>query len=109
MHGLIDRMKGKGAGIGASESYKNAAGGLDQGAGGVMYMSVARLLASSVQSTYAAMGKKAPAIDLPAPGSGMFMSFSSTPERLVTTLRLPARHLVELGTAVKGMMQTSMQ
>ena len=110
MHALIDRMKGKGtAGLGDSESYKNAAGGLDQGAGGVMYMSVARLLASSVQSTYAAMGKKAPAIDLPASGSGMFMSFSSTPERLVTTLRLPAQHLVELGAAVKGMMQTSMQ
>jgi hypothetical protein len=109
MQALIDRMKGKGAGLGTSESFKNAAGGLDQGAGGVMYMSVARLLASSVQSTYAAMGKKAPAVDLPAPASGMFMSFSSTPERLVTTLRLPAQHLVELGAAVKGMMQTSMQ
>jgi hypothetical protein len=111
MRALIDRMKGKGggAGLATSESFKSAAGGLAQGAGGVMYMSIARLLASSVQSTYAAMGKKAPAIDLPAPGSGMFMSFSSTPERLVTTLRLPAQHLVELGTAVKGMMQTSMQ
>jgi hypothetical protein len=109
MHALIDRMKGKGGeGLGASESFKNAAGGLDQGAGGVMYMSIARLLASSAQSTYAAMGKKAPAIDLPTPGSGMFMSFSSTPDRLVTTLRLPAQHLVELGAAVKGMMQTSM-
>jgi hypothetical protein len=109
MHALIDRMKGKGAGLSASESYKNAAGNLDQGAGGVMYMSIARLLASSVQSTYAAMGKKAPVINLPTPGSGMFMSFSSTPERLVTTLRLPAQHLVELGAAVKGMMQTSME
>jgi len=109
MHALIDRMKGKGAGLGASESFKNATGGLDQGAGGIMYMSIARLLASSAQSTYAAMGKQAPVIDLPTPSSGMFMSFSSTPERLVTTLRLPAQHLAELGAAVKGMMQSSMQ
>ena len=110
MHALIDRMQGKkGRGLGSSESFKNAAGGLDQGAGGVMYMSIARLLASSAQSTYAAMGKKAPAIDIPTSSSGMFMSFSSTPDRLVTTLRLPAQHLAELGAAVKAMMQSSMQ
>ena len=109
MHALIDRVKGKGAGLGTSESFKNAAGGLDQGAGGVMYMSIARLLAATTASTYAAMGKQAPDIKLPSPKSGMFMSFSSTPERLVTTLRLPAQHLTELGAAIKAMMQTSMQ
>ena len=108
MRALIDRMKGKGRGLGASETFKNAAGGLDQGAGGVMFMSIARLIAASAESTYAAMGKKAPKIQLPSPASGMFLRFSSTPERLITTLRLPAQHLAELGAAIKGMMQTSM-
>ena len=54
------------------------------------------------------MGKQAPAIKLPSSSSGLFMSFSSTPQRLVTTLRLPAQHLTELGAAIKGLMQTSM-
>ncbi len=110
MKALIDRMKDKGPskGLAGSESYRNAAGGLDQGAGGVLYMSIARLLASSAASTYAAMGKAAPAIQLPSPSSGMFLRFSSTPAMLTTTLRMPAQHLTELGAAVKAMMQTSM-
>jgi hypothetical protein len=108
MQALIDRMKGNGKGLGDSETFKNAAGGLDKGAGGVMYMSIARLIAASAESTYAAMGKQAPAIRLPSPSSGLFLGFSSTPQRLTTTLRLPAQHLAELGAAIKAMMQPSM-
>lgn len=110
MRALIDRIKGKGpaGGLGDSESFLNAAGGLEKGAGGVMYLSIARLIASSAASTYAAMGKPAPAMNLPSPSSGMFVRFSSTPGMLTTTLRLPAQHLSELGAAIKGMMQTSM-
>ena len=66
------------------------------------------MIAAGAESTYAAMGKKAPPIHLPSPASGLFLRFSSTPERLTTTLRLPAQHLSELGAAIKGMMQTSM-
>jgi hypothetical protein len=107
MRALIDRMKDKGQGLCASKAYKNAAGNLDQGAGGVMYISIARMITAAAASTFAAMGQKAPPIQLPSPASGIFLRFASTPERLTTTLRLPTQHLVELGAAIKGMMQAA--
>ncbi len=104
----IGRMRKKTGALTSSAMFSNAAGGLDKGAGAFMFMSISQFVATSIKSTLAMTGAKAPEMKLPEPRSGMFLRIKSENGRLIHTLRLPAAHLEEMGAVFKAISQASM-
>ena len=101
MHQLIDRVRKHTDDIPAA--LKNAGGGMLATAGGFMFLSVTRAITGTMQ----ALGQQAPAAQGDKPPSGVFVRFASSPERLTTTLRLPADHLRELSVVMQSLIQAS--
>lgn len=79
-------------------AFENAAGELLDGAGGFMYMSLARFMVASLGASGAV---PADAMELPEAESGLFWSIDTRDGRLVQTIRLPAAHLQEMGRALQ--------
>jgi hypothetical protein len=97
----IDRSRGKGKGFSASPAFINAAGPRASDSGGFVFMSMSRAIVAGIESTYAALDKPAPKLNLPPSKSGLFIDFSSKPTKLNVNLRMPAEHLQEMGQAIK--------
>ncbi len=97
----IDRARGKGKGFNVSPAFINAAGSHASESGGFVFMSMSRAIVAGIETTYAALDKPAPKLDLPPSKSGLFINFSSKPKKLTATLRMPADHLTEMGQAIK--------
>jgi len=81
-------------------AFKNAAGDLLEGAGGFMFMSLARFMVASLGASGAL---PADAIELAEAESGMFWSIDTRGGRLVQSIRLPAAHLQEMGQALQAL------
>jgi hypothetical protein len=97
----IDRLRKKTAGLTAAAFFRDAAGGLEQGAGGFMVLSLSQFVTSTLRSTLAMTGVDQPDLKVAAPRSGMFIRVRSEQGRLVHTIRLPAAHLEELGQVIQ--------
>ena len=104
----IDQLRSKKENLTASPVFRSAAGKLDRGAGGYVFISISRLAKTIVASTFAMSSGTAPKLDLPDPKSGMFIRYSQQNGRLIQTLRMPAAHMEELGALSKAITQASM-
>jgi hypothetical protein len=104
----IDRVRSKKDSLTASKVFRSAAGKLDQGAGGYIFISISQLAKTIVAGTFAMTSGSAPKLDLPAPKSGLFLRFGQRDGRLIQTLRMPAAHMEELGALSKAITQASM-
>lgn len=100
---LIDRVKGQGAALPSSKAFQTAAAGLEKGAGGYLYLSIADFIAAGVKSTFAATGQDISKLKLPEIKSGVFFRFGQENGQLVQSLRVPAEHLAETGAVFKAL------
>ena len=108
MKATIDRLQKKGKGLTASAAYQDAAGReLGKNAGGAVFFSIAQMIGMGTQAVASAMGLKAQPGEAVETKSGLFMRFRSTPELWTMALRLPVKHMEDIGTAVKSIMQFS--
>ncbi len=97
----IDRARGKGQPFTVGQAYAGAAGPLAKDTGGFLFMSISQMMQLGITMGAAVTGKdNSPT--LPKSESGLFWGFRSTPEQVVTTLRMPAAHLREIGQGVKA-------
>jgi hypothetical protein len=104
---LVDRIQQKSPGFTASESFVNAAGGLNKNAGGFFTISVSQIISSSLQSSLVMLGRDSSSIKISPSKSALFIAFQSKPEKLTATLRLPSEHLKEIGDTIKVLTQLS--
>jgi hypothetical protein len=104
---VIDRSRKKEPGLAQASWIQNAFSGMDQKAGGVLAMSISKIMASSFEAVAASMGQKPSDQKSPASHSGLFMGFQSTPAQVTITTRVPADHVKEIGDTLKMLMKPS--